>query len=196
MPFCCVQVIFLLPAIHQLTCHFSHFNVLLQLVHVSWTLHSVLLFFLMLSDCWNKDNNLAEMFSLHGLLQMYLNISSLYFQTEKFFLPPLFLSCVVKVQFEAPVLLMSNEANQPNPVMMMSSETRPPRWWRSGPGVASSLPVSHDSLGGLTRLANSTVQILPQSQASCSLKNKKHDFAYIKKEEKKILCTERNLPDV
>lgn len=42
------------------------------------------------------------------------------------------LSCVKQVRFEAPVLLMSNEANQPNPVMMTSSETRPPRW-RSGP---------------------------------------------------------------
>ncbi|KAI9534758.1 hypothetical protein NQZ68_010144 [Dissostichus eleginoides] len=36
-------------------------------------------------------------------------------------------SCVKQVRFEAPVLLMTNEANQPNPVMMMSSETRPPR---------------------------------------------------------------------
>ncbi|KAG7233495.1 hypothetical protein INR49_006954 [Caranx melampygus] len=34
--------------------------------------------------------------------------------------------CVKQVRFEAPVLLMSNEANQPNPVTMMSSETRPP----------------------------------------------------------------------
>lgn len=32
-------------------------------------------FFLMFCDSRNKDNNLAEMFSLHGLLQTDLNIS-------------------------------------------------------------------------------------------------------------------------
>lgn len=96
--------------------------------------------------------------------------TSLAHQTDPLFFPPH--SCVKQVRFEAPVLLMSNEANPPNPVMM-SSETRPPQRRRP-----SSLPVSRDSLGGLIRLVNSTVQILPQSQASCSLKTTdKHGFA-------------------
>lgn len=134
--------------------------------------------------------------------RLAVNSLPICFTSVLIFVSLLSLSCVVKVRFEAPVPLTSNEANQPNPAMMMSSEMRPPRRPGCGPPPPPPSPflspVPHDSSGGLTRLANSTVQILPQ--ASCSLKTQTtwllfHTFKKKKKIRKKN-CTESNLPDV
>lgn len=67
-------------------------------------------------------------------------------------------SCVKQVRFEAPVLLMSSEANQPNPVTMMSSETCPPRWG-NGPDCRLFASCLTWFIGGFEMIG--TVQILP-----------------------------------
>lgn len=132
--------------------------------------------------------------------RLAVNSLPICFTSVLIFVSLLSLSCVVKVRFEAPVPLTSNEANQPNPAMMMSSEMRPPR----RPGCAPSPPHRRRLSSHLSRMTHRgvwpdwlTVLYRSSHKPPVHSKHKQHDCFFIRlKKKKKKLCTESNLPDV